>query len=184
MEGELAASRTTGQSHDYNDSPKLYKLIVTNCQSIKSKKDSFINLLSIHNPDFFIGTESWLTNNIRNNEIFPPGYTIYRRDRSNGDGGVFIGCRSTFTCICIDIETTSEIVSCKVDLAEGSLLIIAAYQPPNNNLSSAEYLSSAIESLILYDHNSAVWVAGDLNFPNVDWKTWTVNNNNYPPCCV
>ena len=34
---------------------------------------------------------------------------------------------------------------------------------------------------MILDHpNSAVWVAGDLNLPNVDWKTWTVNNNNYP----
>ena len=103
-----------------------HKAIVINYQSIKSKKDSFTNLLSIHDLDFFISTESWLTK-IRNNEIFPLGYTIYRRDRSDGYGGVFIGCRSTLRCVCIDNNTNSEIVSCKVDLAQGSLLIIAAY---------------------------------------------------------
>jgi len=92
------------------------------CQSIK--KDSFINLLS----HFFIGTElGCMTSEIGNNEIFPPGYTIYRIDRSDGYGGVFIGCRSTLRCICVDIKTNSEIVFCKVDLAEGSLLIIATY---------------------------------------------------------
>jgi len=105
---------------------------------------------------------------------------MYRTDQSDGYGGVFIGCRSTFRCISIDIQSNSEIASCKVDLAEGSLLIIAAYRPPNCNLSSAEYLSNAIEKLILDHLNSTVWVAGDLNLPNIDWKTWTLNANNYP----
>jgi len=71
-------------------------------------------------------------------------------------GGVFIGCQSTFRCICIDLETNCEIVSCTVDLAEGSLLIIAAYHPPKNNLPSAELLSNAIEKLILGHPNSTV----------------------------
>ena len=36
--------------------------------------------------DVVTGTESWLKNNIKDNEIFPPGYTIYiteteKRDR-------------------------------------------------------------------------------------------------------
>ena len=25
-----------------------------------------------------------------------------------------------------------------------------------------------------------MWVAGDLNLPNVDWKYWTVNANDHP----
>ena len=34
------------------------KLIIINCQSLFSKKDSFSSLVSEHNPDFIIGTES------------------------------------------------------------------------------------------------------------------------------
>ena len=35
--------------------------------------------------------------------------------------------------------------------------------------------------MLIHDHpNSTVWVAGDLNLPNVDWKNWTMNANNYP----
>ena len=34
-------------------------------------------------PDIIVGTETWLTTEIHDNEIFPLelGYTIYRRDR-------------------------------------------------------------------------------------------------------
>ena len=65
------------------------KLIIINCQSLFSKKDSFSHFVSEHNPDFIIGSESWLSNSILNNEVFPPDYTIFRKDRDSGYGGVF-----------------------------------------------------------------------------------------------
>ena len=74
--------------------PNTCNLIVTNCQSVKSKKDSFTHLLSITNPDFFIGTESWLTEDINNNEIFASDYTVHRKDCTDGYGGVYFGCRN------------------------------------------------------------------------------------------
>ena len=32
------------------------------------------------------------------------------------------------------------------------------------------------------DHNpdSVVWIAGDANFPNIDWESYSVSGNNYP----
>ena len=64
-----------------------------NCQSIKSKtfRNSFQNLISLYDPDFIVGTEFWLSPEIINNENFPPGYTIYRKDHPDGYGGVFFG---------------------------------------------------------------------------------------------
>jgi len=153
---------------------------VTNCQSVKSKKDSFTHLLSTTNPDFFIGTESWLTEDINNNEIFPPGYSVHRKDRSDGYGGVFFGCRNAYSCTRIDISNSSEIVSCKIDLEEGNLIVIAVYRPPNNNLLYAETLCETIERVVLDHPNSVIWIAGDLNLPNVSWNNWSVNDNNYP----
>ena len=67
-----------------------YSLTVINCQSIRSKKASFENLILSHNPDFFVGTESWLSPEITNNEIFPSCYTVNRRDHPDGYGGVFL----------------------------------------------------------------------------------------------
>ena len=82
-----------------------------NCQSLKSKKTSFENLVSScsYDPDIFVGTESWLSSEIANNEIFLSGYTIYRRDHPDGYGGIFFGCRSSYTSISINMQTTCEI---------------------------------------------------------------------------
>jgi hypothetical protein len=41
-------------------------------------------------PDIIVGTESWLTSDITNSEIFPKDlYTIYRKDRTGRKGVVY-----------------------------------------------------------------------------------------------
>ena len=152
---------------------------MVNCQSIKSKKASFENLLSSHDPDFFVGTESWLSPEITNNEIFPSCYTICRRDRPDGYGGIFFGCHSSYTCTHIDIQTICDIVSCKVDLQQSTLLIISVYRPPNNDITYMENLCGTIENLILNHPNSTIWIAGDINLPNINWSDWSVRSCNY-----
>ena len=178
----MISLRTSKPEHDPNQSkslPATYSLIVINCQSIKSKKASFENLISTYDPDFFVGTESWLSPDITNNEIFPPGYIIHRRDRPDGYGGVFFGCRSIYMCTHINIQTTCEIVSCKVNLQSSTLLIISAYRPPNNDVIYMETLCNTIENLILNHPNSTIWIAGDINLPNINWSDWSIHSNNY-----
>ena len=36
----------------------------------------------------FIGCETWLSSDISSVEFLPAGYTVFRRDRSDGYGGV------------------------------------------------------------------------------------------------
>ena len=59
-------------------------LKIANINSIKGKKPRFYVFLDSHSPDIVVGTESWLTPDIHDSDLFPPdlGYTIYRRDRS------------------------------------------------------------------------------------------------------
>jgi len=42
-----------------------------------------MNLLDLHHPDIVFGSESWLRPNILSAEVFPSGYTVYRKDRSD-----------------------------------------------------------------------------------------------------
>ena len=113
------------------------------------------------------------------NEIFPSCYTIYRRDRPDGYGGVFFGCHNSYTCTHIDIQITCDIVSCKVDLQQSTLLIISVYRPPNNDITYMENLCGTIENLILNHPNSIIWIAGDINLPNINWSNWSLRSCNY-----
>ena len=94
----------------------LLKGIVLNCQSIQAKKPAFHAMVHQYHPDFIVGTESWLTADILNNEIFPHGYNVYRKDRPDGYGGVFFACRDNILCRQLSLNTTCEIVACKLNV--------------------------------------------------------------------
>ena len=50
--------------------------------------------MDTYNPDFVIGTESWLKEDIKNAEVFRADFTTYRKDRTARCGGVFICVKS------------------------------------------------------------------------------------------
>ena len=89
----------------FSDVPELktkenLRILNINCQSITDKKAEFAATLEYIKPDIVCGTESWLhgiqpektpaTNATGSSEVFPPGYTPYRNDRSTLRGGVFV----------------------------------------------------------------------------------------------
>ena len=51
-------------------------------------------MLESTEPNFIIGTETWLKPDIHSSEIFPPRYHILRRDRPDGYGGVMLGIKT------------------------------------------------------------------------------------------
>ena len=74
---------TTTQRHAH----KPLKIININFQSIKNKTAELGNVISTHDPDILIGTETWLNHTTTDNEIFPPGYSLLRKGRNDGYGG-------------------------------------------------------------------------------------------------
>ena len=81
---------------------KKFKKINLNFQYIVNKVPEFHCLIETEKPDIVVGTESWLSSDIHNAEIFPPGYTVFRADRKSGkkrSGGVFIMVRSDIVCL-------------------------------------------------------------------------------------
>ena len=129
--------------------------------SIIAKKPSFFNLINEHNPDFIVGTESWLSHSIHNNEIFPLTYWIYRHDRADGYGGVFVACKSNIISEEISFSTLCEIAAFCVSLSSESLILISVYRPPNNNYQYLTDTCSTIDSIINSNPNDIIWSAGD-----------------------
>ena len=85
-----------------------------------NKKEELDHLLYSTKTDIIVGTESWLTSDIKDHEVFPPDFTVYRRDREIGrGGGVFIAVRANVVSLREeDLETECEILWIKLDQTE------------------------------------------------------------------
>ena len=66
-------------------------ILSLNCCSIcsVSKQGRLFALIEEHNVDIIIGCESHIDQSFLSSEVFPPNFTVYRKDRTIG-GGVFL----------------------------------------------------------------------------------------------
>ena len=85
--------------------------VVINCQSILAKKSVFQNFLANFNPSVVIGCESWLSPEILSSKIFPSHYQVYRKDRPDGYGAVFIACQD---CLLSSELSYSTVYPCEL----------------------------------------------------------------------
>ena len=71
-----------------NTEGKPIVLLQVNCRSIYNKTLDIWNLIDTCNPDVVTGTESWLSEEISNTDVFRADYTTFRGDRHTCSGGV------------------------------------------------------------------------------------------------
>ncbi len=89
------------------------RFLVINFQSVRAKREAFHACVDTNKPHIIIGTESWLSDEINNNEIFPPDFTAIRKDRNSNDGrgGVFVAIRNDLIGTHqVELDTECEIV--------------------------------------------------------------------------
>ena len=154
------------------DSP--VKIALINFQSIREKRPLFYTFIDLNKPEHIVGTETWLTAEIHDNEIFPPelGYTVYRRDRiGKRGGGVIILVNSKFTSVLrSEFNTNCENPWVQLNLAGAKSVLIGAYYKPHKadreSIASFEELKKSLT--LVNQTNPAVWLLGDFNLPEID----------------
>ena len=83
-----------------------------------SKKDELGVLLECQDPDIVIGTETWLKKETKKSEFLPSTYEVYRNDRPDGYGGVFIAIKKNISSSRITPEfSTIDYVAYKINLS-------------------------------------------------------------------
>ena len=182
LPGPPLASSSPTQLHHNLQTPvpkdRPTRLLNINCQSILKNRESFATILDSTGCDIITGTESWLTDTIKDNEIFPQGYTIYRRDRETGQrgGGVFIAINNDLISTRFQhAETKCEIVWARVEISSYKSLFISSYYRPNAQ--DAESLAQLDESLARLPKNCHIWLAGDMNLPGIQWPSASIKPN-------
>ena len=156
------------------------RVLNVNFQSVVNKKDQFHALIDETKPDIIVGTESWLRPEIKTTEIFPPSFTVYRQDRETHAGGVFTAVHNTLISSRQEhLETPGEMTWVKISLVgTKDLYVCSVYRPDAGDEASLEYFTQSIEK-IRDIKNCHTWIAGDFNFPGIDWT----NNGAIKPRC-
>ena len=115
-------------------------------------------------------------------EALPESYRfVARRDRPNSShGGVAIIARHDLEAseICIHTEIVAASFTGK-DIKK-PIIIGSLYRPTDNNLDYSQELCSVLNDLHSRFSDDILWIGGDANLPDIDWKTDTVTGHNYP----
>lgn len=88
---------------------------------MNSKKLSFSN-----DHHVMVDTETWLTNELADNEVVPPGDKVIRRDRGPREGGVAIIVKNVLTCVVLG--GTHENLWCQFKCEVVTTLLVVAYR--------------------------------------------------------
>lgn len=160
-----------------------FRVMIVNFQSLRAKKSDFWLLLQEIEPDIIIGNETWLHQGFYECEVIPPNYHIVaRRDRSSSPhGGVIIIAKDNITGTDLHVNTNSEFCAASFECPGKSPLIIgSAYRPPNTDGVYMEELCAQMKNLHMKYPSSTIWIAGDMNLPDIDWNTSTITSNSNP----
>ena len=121
-----------------------------------------------------MGYESHLDDSYLSSEIFPAGFSVYRKDRIAGGGGVFMGIKHTLVAVEEPtITTAAEIIWAKISLYNLPSLyniICSYYRPPQSDLQPILELGESIDMVKRKNLNRDIIVTGDFNFPSIEWN--------------
>lgn len=137
---------------------------------MKNKLDELSIIMTTHNSDFFIFTETWLSENILDQTISLPNYTLLRKDRSTNQagGGVICYIKKIFSFHIVEFTNNTSINSdiLPIFIPDILTLIICVYHPHWNN----DQHENLIDTLFDIISNSGekykvkeIILAGDLN---------------------
>ena len=95
------------------------KVIGTNANGLKSKKESFINLLKTDCPQVFMIQETKLK---RKNQVRVEDYELFEKVRKNkGGGGIMVGINKEIAATPVDVspqDDETEILAVEIELKE------------------------------------------------------------------
>ena len=118
-----------------------------------------------------MGTESWLHPETSDSEVFPPGYTPFRRYRKSLRRcvGVFILVNENFICSKqSEIRSNCELLWVRLQIAGSHPLCIGAYYKPKED--DFESLTQLREPLVLVrKRRGNIWLLGDFNLLKLLW---------------
>lgn len=108
-------------------------IVNINARSVVNKSTELEAFIIEHRPDIVTITETWLSPDVPSSDIFPPGYTVMRKDRSSRGGGVAILIRENIYVTPMPEIVDAEALWCKIMIDKSPLFLGTMYRPPNTS---------------------------------------------------
>ena len=156
------------------------RILNINCRGIRGKKAEFSSLLEYTKPDIVCGVESFLhgikpgiaadSNAISSSEVFSPHYNVYRNDRNEDGGGVFLLIHKSLVSIeQPEFTNNCELSWAKIHLKGCKEMFIGCFYMPHRNMPDLTYLETSLDN-VNKDGKRHIVLCGDFNCPGIDWK--------------
>lgn len=140
-------------------------------------------LLDLYSASLFLDhsciclSETWINDNIHNNELFCDDFLIYRCDRStinsnkSSGGGVLIAVNRNYPSFEISLKHSSvEMVCTKLRINHNWIYILNVYIPPDALTETYNKFFLNIKAIIDHaDLNDKILIVGDFNLPDIFW---------------
>ena len=153
-----------------------------NVRGLNTKVEEFYNITSTCEYQIIGLSETWLSDDVSDAELFPACYTVFRSDRNfattglSRGGGVLLAVDSSFKCIRINVDALCtafpgiDILGCKVVLSNVSVSIFVLYIPPTISSNEFDLFIETFETLNCFSTDSKLLILGDFNVPlyNID----------------
>ena len=129
-------------------------------------------LVDAEKPAIIVRTESWLSPDIGNSEVFPPGYVAFRGDSKSKrvrSGGIFILVRDNLRVTeQPEFKADCELIWVKLEVTGSHPLYIGAYyKPKEEDQDSLIELHKSLEKV--GRKNGNIWLLGNFNLPGLTW---------------
>ena len=149
-----------------SDPKKMLQLAHLNARSLIRHFDHVACLVSSVHPEVLALSETWLDSSVGDGELYLPGYTLYRCDRSRCGGGVAVYYADHLSCAVLSCGPSASGVEClwvSIDsrLFSSPLVFGCFYRPPNLPSQSVHDVCNSIEKMMIAKRNLVA--CGDFN---------------------
>ena len=148
--------------------PNNLKILSFNANSVTGKLNTIKCYVETYSPDIVAICETKIGPNFDDNELLGDGFTIWRKDRAQGAGGVLLAMNNDINANVLSArEGPGECVGISLQIHTKIVVnIVIFYRPPSEYL-----LDNFIEMLDLFGEKGNTIYLGDYNLPDLDWIT-------------
>ena len=162
IEGESSEHHSFSNLPSNNDRDRTLTVMYFNARSLLPKLDELRMLAVDSNPDIICIVETWLSQDITNEEVSIPGYLLHRKDRNRNGGGVLMYTRDSLNVKILSQPPDLEVLTLSLYSNNHRICIALFYRPPSSSAEVFDQVCSYFDTICVAQFSNFIFL-GDFN---------------------